>query len=168
MVPVNVFALIASTAPAPNVIVLKPVESESGECSDLVVPILVGIAEAVNLRVALKEARFCRPLTHDLFLDCLTALDARVDHVLIDRVKGHLFFAKLTISQHGRFIELDARPSDAISLAIRQNAPIYVEETVLETAGQLLLPSLQQEEDPDELEDFHLFLESIAPEDFAD
>ena len=168
MVPVSVFALIASTAPAPNIIVLKPIEDGCAPGDNRVVPILVGTAEAVNLRVALKEARFCRPLTHDLFLDCLTTLDARVDHVLIDRVKGRLFFAKLTISQHGRLIEFDARPSDALSLAIRQNASMYVDEAVFETAGQLLLPVLQQENATDALEDFHLFLEHIGPEDFTD
>lgn len=74
-------------------------------------------------------------MTHDLFLDALTNLDARIDHVLINEVNGPTFYAKLVLRQHSRLIELDARPSDALALAIRQEAPIYMNEDVLERAS---------------------------------
>ena len=75
------------------------------------------------------------PMTHDLMLDALTNLDARVDSMVIYGSKGQMFFAHLVLSQGGRLITLDARPSDAIALALRQDAPLYIEETVLDASS---------------------------------
>ena len=66
-----------------------------------IVPIMVGAAEAAQLHLAVTHTKVARPTTHDLLLDALTNLDASVDHVLIDKVKGSLFFAKLTLSNTG-------------------------------------------------------------------
>ena len=133
MIPVRIQTLIVTAAPAPSIIVLQPVE-ETQNGKSRVVPIWIGAAEAAQMGVALEKARFTRPMTHDLFLDALTNLDARVDHVVINDVKGPTFFARLALRQ-GRLIELDARPSDALSLAVRQEAPIYIEDNVLERAS---------------------------------
>ena len=104
-------------------------------------------------------------MTHDLFLDALTNLDARVDHVVINDVKGAMFFARLTLKQHDLLIDLDARPSDAIALALRQQAPIFIEEDVLERASfPYVFKNAPDAED--ELADFRTFLEELAPEDF--
>lgn len=105
----------------------------------------------------------CTPTTHDLLLDALTNLDASVDHVLIDKVKGSLFFAKLTLSQHGRLIELDARPSDALSLALREDAPLYINEDVLERASYpyIVRKPIEDESAEEELEEFRSFLEDL-------
>ena len=135
MVPVNVQTLIVSTAPAPSIIVLQPVEDVTQEGKFRIVPIWVGMNEATQMGIALEYARFSRPMTHDLFLDALTNLDARIDHVVINDVKGSTFFARLTLRQHDRLIDLDARPSDALALAVRQKAPLYIEESVLERAS---------------------------------
>ena len=70
--------------------------------------------EATQMGIALEKARFSRPMTHDLFLDALTNLDAQIDHVVINDVQGATFFARLTLRQHDRLIDLDARPSDAL------------------------------------------------------
>ena len=134
MIPVRIQTLIVTAAPAPSIIVLQPVE-ETQNGKSRVVPIWIGAAEAAQMGVALEKARFTRPMTHDLFLDALTNLDARVDHVVINDVKGPTFFARLALRQGGRLIELDARPSDALSLAVRQEAPIYIEDNVLERAS---------------------------------
>ena len=117
--------------------------------------------------IALEKARFSRPMTHDLFLDALTNLDARVDHVLINEVNGPTFFAKLVLRQHDRLIELDARPSDALSIAIRQQAPIYIDEHVLERAS---FPYVFKNHPGDEVEveEFRKFIEDLAPDDFED
>lgn len=165
MIPVTVQTLIVSAAPAPSVIVLQPEEEPVQEGKFRIIPIWIGVNEATQMGVALEKARFSRPMTHDLFLDALTNLDSRIDHVVISDVKGTTFFAVLTLSQHGRLIELDARPSDALSLAIRQQAPIYIEEDVLERASfpYILKKPLDDEE---ELTDFRSFLEGLAPEDF--
>lgn len=113
--------------------------------------------------------RLHAPTTHDLLLDALTNLDASVDHVLIDKVKGSLFFAKLTLSQHGRLIELDARPSDALSLALREDAPLYINEDVLERASYpyIVRKPIEDESSELELEKFRSFLEDLDPKDFS-
>ena len=168
MVPVNVQTLIVSTAPAPSIIVLQPVEDVTQEGKFRIVPIWVGMNEATQMGIALEYARFSRPMTHDLFLDALTNLDARVDHVVINDVKGSTFFARLTLRQHDRLIDLDARPSDALALAVRQKAPLYIEESVLERASfpYVLKRKGGDRIDERELTEFRTFLEKIAPDDF--
>lgn len=168
MVPVNIQTLIVSAAPSPSIIVLQPVEDAPQEGKHRIVPIWIGMNEAAQMGVALERARFSRPMTHDLLLDALTNLDARVDHVVISGVKGATFFARLTLRQHDRLIDLDARPSDALSLAVRQKAPIYIEEDVLERASfpYVLKRPAGGAEAEHELSEFRKFLDEIAPEDF--
>lgn len=167
MKPVNVQTLIVSAAPAPSILVLQPIEEPSQPGKYRIVPIWVGMNEATQLGIALEKARLARPMTHDLFLDALTNLDARVDHVVINDVKGPTFFARLALRQGGRLIELDARPSDALSLAVRQEAPIYIEDNVLERASFPYLFKKAPDEE-EELEEFRTFLEELAPEDFQE
>ena len=125
--------------------------------------------ERRQLHLAVTHTKVARPTTHDLLLDALTNLDASVDHVLIDKVKGSLFFAKLTLSQHGRLIELDARPSDALSLALREDAPLYINEDVLERASYpyIVRKPIEDESAEEELEEFRSFLEDLDPKDFS-
>ena len=167
MKPVNVQTLIVSAAPAPSILVLQPIEEPSQPGKYRIVPIWVGMNEATQLGIALEKARLARPMTHDLFLDALTNLDARVDHVVINDVKGAMFFARLTLRQHDRLIDLDARPSDALALAVRQKAPIYIVEDVLERASfPYVLRRTEPEASEAELSEFKKFLEGLAPEDF--
>ena len=168
MIPVNVKTLIMSAPPSPSIIVLQPVEEVIQEGKFRIVPIWVGVNEATQMGIALENARFSRPMTHDLFLDALANLDARVDHMIISDIKGATFFARLTLRHQGRLIELDARPSDALALAIRQKAPIYIEEDVLERASfpYVLKEPATSLGDAHELADFRKFLDEITPEDF--
>ena len=167
MIPVIVKTLIMTAAPAPSIIVLEPEADVERQETHRVVPIWIGSAEAAQMGIALAKARFTRPLTHDLFLDALTNLDACVDHVLINDVKGATFYARLTLRQHGRLIDLDARPTDALSLALRQEAPVFIDESVLEKAS---FPYVFRKtpDDEEQMEEFHAFLENIAPDDFKD
>lgn len=167
MIPITVQTLIVSSAPAPSVIVLQPVEEVPAGGNQRIVPIWIGINEATQMGIALEKTKFARPMTHDLFLDALTNLDAHIDHVLISKVTGSTFYAKLVLRQHGRLIELDSRPSDALALAVRQQAPLYIEEEVLEKAS---FPYVFKKtaNDEAELEEFHSFIEEIAPEDFQE
>lgn len=169
MVEVNVQTLVVSTAPAPCVLVLQPLLEEPTETDDHVssriLPIWVGVAEATQLGVVLEKAKFARPMTHDLMLDALTNLDATIDHVLISDVRGSMFYARLYLRQHDRLVDLDARPSDAISLALRQNAPIYVEESVLDRASYPFVYRKRADRST-ELEAFKSFVQTLEPEDF--
>ncbi|MCD8315849.1 MAG: bifunctional nuclease family protein [Eggerthellaceae bacterium] len=113
----------------------------------------------------MEQVRLPRPMTHDLFLDALTNLDTIVDHVLISGMKGPTFYAKLVLRQGDRLIELDARPTDALSLAIRQEAPFFIDEDLLEQASY---PYLFKEKRDDEelLQEFRVFLDDVVPDDF--
>jgi len=165
MIPLKVLTLIASPAPAPSILVLQPEEEQISPGKSRVIPIYIGVVEAMALGAALEQMRFSRPNTHDLVMDMLASLDTMVDHVLINDVKGKTFFAQLTLSQHGRLIDVDARPYDALALAIRQDAPLFVEEEVLETASYpyLFKTPLDEEQALDEFKDF---LDNLSPEDF--
>ena len=166
MVPVDVLTLVMSPVPGPSILVLQPSEEMGRKSNGRVIPIWVGVSEATQLGIALEHVRFARPMTHDLFLDALTNLDAIVESVVIDDVKGSTFFAKLKLQHRGHTITLDARPSDAISLALREQAPLFMEDSVLAAASY---PYLFQngEENEEEIEAFHDFISTITPEDFT-
>ena len=161
MVPLKVLTLVVAGQNQPSVLVLQPVE-ETPAGKARIVP-----TEAAQIGMALEHVKFARPMTHDLMLDALTNLDARVDSMVIYGSKGQMFFAHLVLSQGGRLITLDARPSDAIALALRQDAPLHIEETVLDASSfPFLFKGEKQTEE--ELAAFKTFLDPISPEDFGD
>jgi hypothetical protein len=96
-------------------------------------PILIGIFEATSIERRVKSDRTERPLTHDLVVNAIEALDAELDCVIISELKNQTYFAKLLIKRDGEVIEVDARPSDAIAVAVTcdPHLPIYVAEEVL-------------------------------------
>ena len=163
MIPLKVLTLIVLNSMQPAALVMEPIE-EHQRTKSRIVPVWVGPAEAMQLGMAVEHMRTPRPLTHDLMLDALTNLDARIDHAVINDVKGTTFFAKLYLKQGDRMIELDARPSDAIALAIREDAPIYIDERTLDEGSYPYI--IGEDAAESEIEEFHSFLENISPEDF--
>ena len=99
-------------------------------------PILIGIFEATSIDRRVKQFESTRPLTHDLIVGCVEALGAELDSVVISDLRDHTYFASLRIRHNGEILEIDARPSDAIAVAVTCNPhlPIYVSEDVLEEA----------------------------------
>lgn len=168
MIPVTLQTLVVSTANTPSVVVLCPEDTVSNTDTLHIVPIWIGHHEATQIGIALNHARFERPMTHDLFLDALTNLDAIIDYVAIVKVEGSTFFAELVMKQYDREIHVDARPSDAIALAIRQKAPIYMSEDVINQASFTynIKSSTSIKDDEKEIETFRSFLTDLAPEDF--
>ena len=165
MIPLKVLTLVVAGPTHPSVLVLQPVEdSPIGKAR--IIPIWIGPPEAAQIGMALEQVKLERPMTHDLFLDALTNLDARVDSVTIYRAKGQVFFSHLVLNQGGRLITLDARPSDAIALALRQSAPLYIEEDVLNSSSFPFLFRGEQQ-NGEELAEFKTFLDHISPEDFS-
>ena len=106
--------------------------------SDRYLPIWIGPAEADAIAVKLQDISVPRPLTHDLLRSVIDTLGAAISHILVSDLESDTFYAKITINVNGKSIEVDSRPSDAIALAVRAQAPIYVEEKVLEKAGILM------------------------------
>jgi bifunctional DNase/RNase len=96
-----------------------------------IVPIFVGLSEAISIHHALLGELSPRPMTHDLFISVLECLSASITNVLIDDLDGGIYYARLTIKSESTQNEIDARPSDCLALALRAKAPIEVQEKVL-------------------------------------
>ncbi|ASU86204.1 hypothetical protein CDO52_13610 [Nocardiopsis gilva YIM 90087] len=122
-------------------------------------PIWIGAVEATAIALAQQGVVPARPLTHDLFRDVLDALDASLSTVNITSLSDGIFYADLVFSNG---VEVSARPSDSIALALRTGAPIYAHDDVVEEAG-VPIPDEQE----DEVEKFREFLDQITPEDFG-
>lgn len=112
-------------------------------------PIFIGAPEAQSIALALQGETFPRPLTHDLFRAALEALEAEVVRVQIIKVEEQTFYANLVLLAAGEEVELDARPSDAISLALRFEAPILVREDIWEAASAPFEQDEQEGNAPD-------------------
>ena len=100
-------------------------------------PIWIGHFEADAIAIPMQKVPVSRPLTHDLLRAAISALGARLERVVINDLADETFYAKLILDQDGKSLEVDARPSDAIALAIRTEVPIYVEDKVLDSAGMV-------------------------------
>ena len=121
-------------------------------------PIWIGAAEATAIAFAQQGVVPPRPLTHDLFRDVLAALGQELSAVRITELRDGVFYALLVL---GGGVEVSARPSDAIALALRTGSPIFGADSVLSEAG-IPIPDEQE----DEVEKFREFLDQISPEDF--
>jgi bifunctional DNase/RNase len=108
-------------------------------------PIVIGGFEAQAIAVAMENMTPNRPLTHDLFKNTLDAFDIQLVEIVINNLLDGIFYAQLVCEQNGRILQIDARTSDAISLAVRYNCPIYTYEFILESAGVILDEDPQQE-----------------------
>ncbi len=101
-------------------------------------PIWIGPAEADAIAVRLQGVTVPRPLTHDLLHSVIDALGATINSIIVSDLKNDTFFAKIILNVDGGQLEVDSRPSDALALAVRAEAPIYAEETVLDKASIML------------------------------
>jgi hypothetical protein len=106
-----------------------------------VLPIYIGFAEALSIYYALRGDVPPRPMTHDLMVDVISKLNARVEKIVIDDLIDNTFYARLVLKQNDKTIEIDARPSDSIAIALRLACPIFVEDEVMDEAGSEELPS---------------------------
>ncbi len=106
--------------------------------ADRYLPIWIGPAEADAIAVRLQDVSVARPLTHDLLRNAIEQLGGKVLYILVNDLANDTFFARIVLEVKGETMEIDSRPSDAIALAVRVEAPIFAEESVLDRAGVLL------------------------------
>lgn len=102
--------------------------------SNRMMPIYIGISEAISINSAINHDIPPRPMTHDLFVTLLKRLGGNIDDILIDELNQGVYYARLSVSMDGNHFELDARPSDCIAIALRCGAPIHIRESVLAEA----------------------------------
>ena len=128
-------------------------------------PIWIGHSEAAAILMKLQGATTPRPLTHDLVTAMLAELEARVTRITVTELRDNTFYASITIQQDGSEIEVDSRPSDAIALAVRAEAPIFADDRVIEeSAIEFEGEEVNEEEIVDE---FRKFLDQVTPDEFA-
>ena len=141
------------------------------EAGERVLPIFIGMWEGMAIYRELNRASSHRPMLHDLFFNILQGLRTRLAKVELDSLRDNTYFARLHLQQQDTTLIADARPSDAIALAIKFQAPIYVAEAVLETSGTRGDFTMTEEEptpSASTTEDVQAWLENLRPEDFAD
>ncbi len=129
---------------------------------DRYLPIWIGAVEATAIAFALQGIETPRPMTHDLMRDILAETNVSVERIVISELVDQTFYATIAMGRNGQAVEVSSRPSDAIALAVRINAPIFASEEVLAQAGIEL-----KDEEETEVEKFREFLDQVSPEDFA-
>lgn len=137
----------------------------------IALPIWIGQAEAMAIAMRLQSVQPPRPMTHDLLSTVFEQLSAKVTRVVVSDVRDSTYFAEIHLSRDGGVLVIDSRPSDAIAIALRADAPIFVEEKVAQQ-GIPLRKSAEAGEHPEALSDeldpqeFRKFLERVKPGDF--
>ncbi|HUB25391.1 MAG TPA: bifunctional nuclease family protein [Tepidisphaeraceae bacterium] len=128
-VQMELHKIIISEMQDSQVIVLKEVDGDRN------FPIMIDSAQAYAIDRRLRGIPAQRPMTHDLLASIIEHLGGTIDHIEINNLENHTFFAKIYLRQQGKVIEVDSRPSDAIALGIATMVPIFVAEHVLDAAG---------------------------------
>ena len=164
MVPVTIETLVVAILPAPSVVILRP--KHDGALAERILPIWIGPAEAASIGIALEGQTHLRPMTHDFLTNIIHAFGASVERIVIDRVEKSTFYATVYLQHNGQTINLDARPSDSIALALRTNAPLFVDEDVLNSSSYPY-DFIKENDDEATMTTFRSFIESISPEDFS-
>ncbi|MGN0286564.1 MAG: bifunctional nuclease family protein [Atopobiaceae bacterium] len=166
LVRMDIQAVVVGGGVASSLVVLKP-HGKRGHSSTKL-PIRIGAVESAAISMGVDGQQSNRPMTHDLMLSVIDALDGSLTGVSISEVHGTTFYAQLRLLKpDGEQVLVDARPSDAIALAVRTHAPIFAEQEVLDTAGMPDFRAVREEEQQEEIQKFHEFVENLSPDDFS-
>ncbi|MDA8071029.1 MAG: bifunctional nuclease family protein [Actinomycetota bacterium] len=132
-------------------------------------PIFIGAPEATAIAFAVQGVTTPRPMTHDLLRDVLEGLHARMERVVITELRSSTYFAELHLVHGTTTVQISARPSDAVAMAVRTGCPLFVSDELMDAEAVLLPePQTDDEVNPDELVgQFRQFLDEVRPEDFS-
>ena len=155
MIRVTVDTIRISLKSSERVVLLRENEQERQ------LPIFIHATEADAIAGELKSYHPPRPLTHDLLKNTIDALGSELEYVLINDLRENIFYAVLHLEQGGRSVDVDARPSDSIALAVRARCPIYVAEHVMELAGVYPAVEVETAQDGQDLSVFRDFVETL-------
>ena len=156
LIPMSIKGLMLDPVSNSPIVVLKDEEEK------FFLPIWVGIFEANAIALQLENVATPRPMTHDLLRNLISELDAHVTRVVINELRDSTFFAQILLMAGSRMLEVDARPSDAIALALRTEAPIFVAQAVLDQAQ-----TISPENAEDSAENAKNWLEQLDSEDLG-
>lgn len=142
------------------IVILKDLEDKEA------LSIWIGLLEASAIVVEMEKIKLPRPMTHDLIASVLNSFAIEVSRVEITDLKDNTYFALIYLVRDGKPFKIDARPSDAIAIALRTQSPIYVHETVIAQSKNMDSTTIQSDTEPSEKTGWDDILESMSPEDF--
>ncbi len=157
---VNIAGMTMDPASNTPIIILKSVED------DQAIPIWIGLLEATSIASALQNIQFDRPMTHDLFKNFIKNMNIEVSKIEVCDLKDNTYYAKIYFTSEDRSFSMDSRPSDAIAIALRFHAPIYVDDKIIEKSKQIET-DLEMSDTSEEGKKWAEYLETLSPEDFG-
>ncbi len=160
LVPMKVTGLTIDPFTNMPIIILKDLEEK------MALPIWIGLIEASAIATELEKIQLARPMTHDLMKNILSELEVKVEKVEINDLADNTFYASVYLNSGGKQLLMDSRPSDAIAIALRTNAPIFVEKKVMEKSRRIDL-SKMGDQDSAKKQKWAEILENLSPEDFG-
>lgn len=161
LIEVKVSGLTIDPLTNTPIVILKDSEGKK------IIPIWIGLFEASAIATELEKIAFSRPMTHDLITEIMKSLEIAVSKVEINDLKNNTFFANIYLEQGSKNFTVDARPSDAIAIALRSNAPIFVDESVINKSRNIDFGTKITDIDGITKEKLQDFLENLSPEDFG-
>jgi len=157
---VNIASMAIDPTSNTPIIILKSVKG------DQAVPIWIGLLEATSIASALRDIKFDRPMTHDLFKNFIDNLDMVVSKVEVCDLKDNTFYARIYFASKDKNFDMDARPSDAIAIALRFGAPIYVDDKIFDKS-QMIDGNYEILNKSEDGKKWAEYLENLNPEDFG-
>lgn len=157
---VNIAGMTMDPASNTPIIILKSVEDDQS------IPIWIGLLEATSIASALQNIKFDRPMTHDLFKNFIENMNAAVSKIEVCDLKDNTYYAKIHFTSEERTFTMDSRPSDAIAIALRFQAPIYVDDKIIEKS-QKIEGDLEVSDTSEEGKKWADYLKNLSPDDFG-
>jgi bifunctional DNase/RNase len=157
---VNIASMAIDPTSNTPIIILKSVKG------DQAVPIWIGLLEATSIASALRDIKFDRPMTHDLFKNFIDNLEMEVSKVEVCDLKDNTFYARIYFVSKDKSFDMDARPSDAIAIALRFGAPIYVDDKIFDKS-QMVDGDYEVLNKSEDGKKWAEYLENLNPEDFG-
>ena len=161
LIEMKVFGLAIDPLTNTPIVILKDLEEKNA------IPIWIGLFEASAIATELEKISFSRPMTHDLVTEMLKTLDVEISQIVINDLKSNTFFAIIHLVRNGETITVDSRPSDAIALALRADATIFVDEKVIQKSMNIDFGKKTEDLSTYSKEKLKEFLENLSPEDFG-
>jgi len=160
--PVTISSLNMDPVTNSPIVILKEIEGEQ------TLPIWIGLLEATAIASEIEGVTFSRPMTHDLLKNILDKTDTKVKRIEICDLKDNTYYAIIHVTSKGKALSIDSRPSDALAIALRTRAPIFVSDEVLEKSKQIEASAEGVPEDKTEKgKKWQDVLEKLGPEDFG-
>jgi uncharacterized protein len=161
LIEVKISGLTIDPVTNTPIVILKDLEEKK------VIPIWIGIFEASAIATEMEKIAFSRPMTHDLINEILRSVDVKVTKIEINDLRNNTFFANIHLQKDGKDFIVDARPSDAIAIALRANSPIFVDDKVIAKSRDIDFGTKITDIDNFKKEKLREFLENLSPEDFG-